>query len=159
MEEENDLTHELAMAEFDLARTKQWIKEIKQLDQSWNGSNLELKVSESVLSYLKRKFNINSIFLILFAIPFKLLFSLFYWIIGSMPIWFFSLFVTVIIDGIFELPKHWADTLFIAITLLFWPLLIIFMWVINICRDYNNIKSSFKEADKFTLYRNKKNKI
>ena len=30
MEEENDLTHELAMAKFDLARTKQWIKEIKQ---------------------------------------------------------------------------------------------------------------------------------
>lgn len=30
MEEENDLTHELAMAEFDLARTKEWIKQIKQ---------------------------------------------------------------------------------------------------------------------------------
>tara|TARA_B100002019_G_scaffold106111_1_gene91163 strand:+ start:4855 stop:4992 length:138 start_codon:yes stop_codon:yes gene_type:complete len=29
-EEEKSLIHELAMAEFDLARTKEWIKEIKQ---------------------------------------------------------------------------------------------------------------------------------
>tara|TARA_R100000734_G_C3293487_1_gene84964 strand:- start:682 stop:813 length:132 start_codon:yes stop_codon:yes gene_type:complete len=28
--EEEDLIHQLAMAEFDLARTKEWIKEIKQ---------------------------------------------------------------------------------------------------------------------------------
>ena len=28
--EEKDLIHQLAMAEFDLARTKEWIKEIKQ---------------------------------------------------------------------------------------------------------------------------------
>ncbi len=27
---EKDLIHQLAMAEFDLARTKEWIKEIKQ---------------------------------------------------------------------------------------------------------------------------------
>ena len=30
MRKEEDLIHQLAMAEFDLARTKEWIKEIKQ---------------------------------------------------------------------------------------------------------------------------------